>query len=924
MATALPVDDTVKRLQRSLENLTRSLDSASNDAIDKATDAISDLIKQSKLLSDAESQKIKDAKSVTAAMEKLRDQAKEYKRLQMKLNAGTIKHMEVYDALIKKGITPASKSLADLQDALELEIKAHASLTDSIDHSAKSLERAGSKFGRVLEDGKSKVAEFTVKTASAGFALGKLKEGAEVLYKTGVKLANRGLLTSMMQMTTSALALRMGTEEFIDLIEKNRDTVMAFGGGAKGILAFTNQIEAASSGLEYMGKDGKKATAQFMASFMRSGGTVNEFTASSKLMNQSFKTLQETIGTTVDEFSEYIEEINSSQMIQAKLNLGDKAAAIQLRQEAMARTDQYAALQLTTKQMIEMNKTLETMYNPNKNRQAEVMKQRAYAKIAINSTSNEMRQNGRGNDADILDAGMRDGSVDAVLKGSKDPKYAALMRAMDNMRAFNTEVRGGDDASMKNYLGVEMADKSQILQQAQATGAIYNKADAQRGSNQGQSYGQQKKNADNAGLAQDAFTLVRDSVESVSSILNTVFTPAVLGAAAALATMIGPARLLAAGRAAAGWAAGAAGGGAAAGAGAGAGAAGAAGAGAGAAGAGAAAGGMSMVAAAALPAAALGMGVMAQRANKQKIEANPNAPEFKDNPYAMVLRGEAKTLGQAAAMNQRKALRSRWNDDGTTATGGGGSGDFSRMDRAGTVPRSAPGAPGANSALLAQIAQGEGTSDATAQKHGFQSGYDVTLGYGAYNKKTDKPLSQMTIGEVKQLQKEMLANPANKMNSSAAGKYQIVGTTLRSLQKDMGVGDDALFDGKMQDSMATELLKRRGLNSFQSGNMGAGQFQSNLSKEWASIANPNTGRSYYGQATGTSSQAIQTAMKGLTMPGLPDGANTTGPTGAPVTTGDALVAETKTQTQLLAQLVNQGKVKNMSGKADKRTALEQG
>lgn len=42
---------------------------------------------------------------------------------------------------------------------------------------------------------------------------------------------------------------------------------------------------------------------------------------------------------------------------------------------------------------------------------------------------------------------------------------------------------------------------------------------------------------------------------------------------------------------------------------------------------------------------------------KLKIEANPNAPEYKDNAYAMSLRGEVKNIGQGAAQNQRKALK---------------------------------------------------------------------------------------------------------------------------------------------------------------------------------------------------------------------------------------------------------------------------
>ena len=42
---------------------------------------------------------------------------------------------------------------------------------------------------------------------------------------------------------------------------------------------------------------------------------------------------------------------------------------------------------------------------------------------------------------------------------------------------------------------------------------------------------------------------------------------------------------------------------------------------------------------------------------KKRIEADPYNEEFKDNAYAMKLRGEAKSVGQAGAINQSKATR---------------------------------------------------------------------------------------------------------------------------------------------------------------------------------------------------------------------------------------------------------------------------
>lgn len=865
-----PVEDSTKRLQRSLDNLTRSVDQASNDAIDKATESLLKLVKSSDALGDKEKKKIKDIKSATAALEIMQKAAKKHAAYMQQV-VGRMNPGKTRDA--------AEKAYKKQLDSLK-------SMSDELDKVTRDLSTMGSRFGKTLDEGRSKVADFVTRTATATFAMGKLKEGVDVLYKTGVKLANRGLLATMGQMTTSALALRMSTEEFIDLIDKNRETVQAFGGGSKGILAFTDAIDLASDGLEYMGKDGKKATALFMSSFMKTGGTVNEFTSNSKKLNDSFRTLQATVGTTVEEFADYIEEINSSQMIQAKTNLGDKIAAQQMRAEALARTEQYAALQLTTKQMVEMNKTMESMYSPNKNRQAEVIKQRQYGRIAISSTANEMRAAGQGGDADILEKGLQDGSVDAVLKGSKDPKYAGIYKALDKMRSFNTINRGGDDASLKNFLGVEMADKSGVLQQAQGIGSIYNKADIARGSNQGQKYADQKANAVQGsggqfnpvtGAIEDtvmtkAWNATRIVVEQTSSIMNTAFTPAILGATAALAAMIGPARLLAAGGRAGGLAK----------------------------------GGMAR-AGAALAGIGGGSGLLAAGA--------AGAAGYYGTTGLMSLAGiDPGKLGAGLYNLTHKDELA----PGFSGRGGG-------RKSASIMPKSAPMTPGANSGLLEQIAQGEGTSDADAKKHGFATGYDVTLGYGAYGK-GDKPLSQMTVREVKRLQADMLRNPNNKMNSSAVGKYQIVGTTLRSLQQDMGFKDDDLFDSKMQDSMATQLLKRRGLDQYKTGSLSSTDFQGRLSKEWASVANPNTGASYYGQATGSSTSAMQAAITGLNLPGMPTAPSSPAP-GTPNTPAAieiATLAEAQKQTQLIAQLVNQGRSKDAPGKVDKRTAAVQG
>lgn len=197
-----------------------------------------------------------------------------------------------------------------------------------------------------------------------------------------------------------------------------------------------------------------------------------------------------------------------------------------------------------------------------------------------------------------------------------------------------------------------------------------------------------------------------------------------------------------------------------------------------------------------------------------------------------------------------------------SAPGGGGGGLSTPMDKAGVAPGPLPGGV---RGILEQISRGEGTSDEAARKRGLASGYDVSLGYGAYGGGPDKPLSEMTLEEVQAYQKKMLADPKNTLNSSAVGKYQVISGTLKDAMKDLQLDPTQKFDQQTQDKIGEYLLKRRGLDKLQKGQISPEEFQLGLSKEFASVADPRTGMGYYaGQRTAhTTSAQIQAAISGL-------------------------------------------------------------
>ncbi|MBD9493190.1 phage tail tape measure protein [Ensifer sp. ENS01] len=93
--------------------------------------------------------------------------------------------------------------------------------------------------------------------------------------------------------------------------------------------------------------------------------------------------------------------------------------------------------------------------------------------------------------------------------------------------------------------------------------------------------------------------------------------------------------------------------------------------------------------------------------------------------------------------------------------------------------------------------------------------YNATLDNGRWTGGAQN-LTGMTLNQIRAIQKQMLADPANRTlygdgkGSSALGRYQITGATLEGLIKELGLSRDRLFDEKTQDELGRALLRRRG------------------------------------------------------------------------------------------------------------------
>lgn len=129
--------------------------------------------------------------------------------------------------------------------------------------------------------------------------------------------------------------------------------------------------------------------------------------------------------------------------------------------------------------------------------------------------------------------------------------------------------------------------------------------------------------------------------------------------------------------------------------------------------------------------------------------------------------------------------------------------------------------------VLDTIAKGEGHYNS------------VNLGKKGGYRASTRDLTNMTIGEV------LAAQDRKEFN--AAGRYQFIPSTLRSAMKQAGLSENDMFDAVNQDKLGlATLMSRKPIRDFVEGrsNNGFAAIRAGA-QEWASIADPETGRSYY-------------------------------------------------------------------------------
>lgn len=185
--------------------------------------------------------------------------------------------------------------------------------------------------------------------------------------------------------------------------------------------------------------------------------------------------------------------------------------------------------------------------------------------------------------------------------------------------------------------------------------------------------------------------------------------------------------------------------------------------------------------------------------------------------------------------------------------------------------------------LLALIRRGE--ADKTNDE-----AYTVII--GNRQGKLAKPITSMTLDEVLTQQQRWIKNRWG----SAAGAYQIIRKTLAALKDSLKLTGKERFDPALQDRLAEELLRQRGLEDFVSGKLSVAAFGLSLAKEWASLPvltavkgareDVDRGSSYY-SGDGVNRSRIQPAEIEAVLAGL---RGTAPPAPAPKASSDSILS----------------------------------
>ena len=438
-----------------LREFTKASDGATKAIIDKVTPSLIKLVEGSSALSAEIKKEVTSHKAAAIAIEKAFKNLHEAKKLADELKAGTKSAGDVKVALkalgieLEDGRTNAQK-IANTFAKLD---KESDRLTAGFADATQQLSKSSVKLSKELDGMRSRVTANIQNFFTLTSALGLATKAVTKFYDLGLDLVNKGMVGAMMTITTQSMALRMSVSELSELLGKSRGTILAIGGGQKGVNGFLDAVKRTSQGLELFGKDAAKISAGILDTLTKNGaGFGNQKIGEETLlyaekMRDQYKEMYALFGDSAEEFTNYYDQLLKTESLQSRLNTLSSSQIRLMMQENMRRYENYRLMGLSNEQITNMNKTLEALYNPNKNRQVEAIKERYMGRAAISMSSNDLANSGDKKQVELgnrLRSALESGAYDKLRQAS--PQQRADMIANDKvMEQLVKDLAANDD-----------------------------------------------------------------------------------------------------------------------------------------------------------------------------------------------------------------------------------------------------------------------------------------------------------------------------------------------------------------------------------------------------------------------------------------------------------------------------------------------
>lgn len=562
-----------------LREFTKASDGATKAIIDKVTPGLIELVKQSSLLSDELKDEVKSHKAAGIALEKAFKNLQEAKRLRDVFKQSSSKAGEVIIALKAMGIEieKGSTNSERLRKTFERLDKESERLATGLADATAKMSRSSVRLSKELDGMRSRVTANIQKFFTLTSALGLATKAVTKFYDLGLDLVNKGMVGAMMTVTTQAALLKMNVSELSELLGKSKGTIQALGGGAQGIDRFMSAIKRTNEGLELFGKDASKISSKILDTLTKNGaGFGNKKIGEETLiwagkMRDQYKEMYALFGDSAEEFASYYDEMLKSESLQARLNSMSSTQIRIMLQENMKRYENLRLLGLSNEQITTMNKTLETLYNPNKNRQVEAVRERYLGRAALQMSSNDLINSG---DKEQMAVGKRlqeaisTGAYDQLRRMSpqvrqdaaaNDPKMRQLLQDMaknDDYQRIRRDATGGEESIYGYGASAARAGAGEQHELMTKLGQMFNQASTQGrdkyAGNTPEALRNKQRQRDLAGFktnadgsigdmtaSAEAFVALRNAVDQVTSLMSNPLVAALGAATAALVLFTG-------------------------------------------------------------------------------------------------------------------------------------------------------------------------------------------------------------------------------------------------------------------------------------------------------------------------------------------------------------------------------------------------